>query len=83
MNSNIYELLIYLCLQGFISGFETSLWLITAGWLQVAIVVLVPSCINLTQSLCVQVLAYLMACLMVMYSLEVIYDKPCVPSLTS
>ena len=27
MNSYIHELLIYLRLQGFISGFETSLWL--------------------------------------------------------
>ena len=28
MNSYIDELLIYLCLQGFVCGFETSLWLI-------------------------------------------------------
>ena len=52
MNSYIHELLRYLCLQGFISGFETSLWLITDGFLQVAlIIVLVPSCINFSQAL--------------------------------
>ena len=31
INSYIHELPIYLCLGGFISGFETSLWLITDG----------------------------------------------------
>ena len=49
MNSYIHELLIYLCLQGFITGFVTSLWLIT--WLQVALIVLVPSCIIFIQAL--------------------------------
>ena len=56
--SYIYELLIYLCLQGFISGFGTSLWLIT----------------DLQQLQSVSVIACLMACLMVMHSLEVIHD---------
>ena len=32
MNFYIHELLIYLHLQGFISDFETSLWLITDGF---------------------------------------------------
>ena len=31
MNSYIHELLV-ICLQGFISGFETSMWLITDGF---------------------------------------------------
>ena len=41
----------------------------------------VLSCINFTQALWVQVIAYLMAGLMVMYSLEVIHDTPCITSL--
>ena len=80
MNSYIHELLMYLCLQGFISGFESFLWLITAEWLQVALIALVPSCINFTQAFWVQVIAYLITCLMVMYSLDVVRDTPCIPS---
>ena len=60
----------YLCLQSFTSGFETSLWLIT--WLQVVIIALVPSCIIFTQALWAQVIVYLMAHLIVMYSLKVV-----------
>ena len=53
MNSYIYELLIYLCIQSFISAFETSLWLIADGfrWLQVALIAFVPNCINFPQAL--------------------------------
>ena len=52
-------------------------------WILVALIVLVPSCINFNQDLWAQVIAYLMVCLMVMYSLEVIHYTPCIPSLTS
>ena len=49
INSYIHELLIVLMLTGRLHGFETSFWLIT--WLQVALIVLVPSCIIFTQAL--------------------------------
>ena len=52
-------------------------------WLQVALLVLVPCCINFIKALWVQVIAYLMGCLKVMHSLEVVYDMLCIPSLTS
>ena len=51
--------------------------------LQVILMVLVLSCINFNQALWAQVIAYLIACLMLMHSLEVIHDIPCIPSLTS
>ena len=63
INSYIHELLIVLMLTR-LHGFETSLWLIT--WLQVALIALVPSCIIFTQALRAQVIAYLMARLMMM-----------------
>ena len=42
------ELLRYLLLQDFISGFATSLWLFGNRWLQVAVIAFVPNCINFT-----------------------------------
>ena len=63
ISSYIHELLIILMLRR-LHGFETSLWLIT--WLQAALIGLEPSFIIFTQALRAQVIAYLMAYLMVM-----------------
>ena len=54
----------HLCLHVFTSGFETFFWLI--AWIQVALIAFVPSYIIFTQASWAQVIAYLIACLMVM-----------------
>ena len=54
-----------------------------ASGYKVALIMLMPSSINFTKVLWAQVIVYLMAHLMVICSLQVIYDTPCILSLTS